>query len=246
MCASSSARALDLPKLMGKPLTAEITEVTIVAQRFDSREVDPVTEGGAWGQWINRLNAKLDWNHFEIGFRLDSALYWNTLSQQLVNSQGQCKDPNATVPSSAVPPITCASELNKIARDDLSRYQNSIYPAKLWGSYKQKGIEVIVGDAYVQFARGLVLSMRKLDDLGFDNTVRGFKGSVIRGPFAVTLIGGLANPSRVDEATGQALFNEKSVPNTSPVWSNRGPQPISGSIRSSARSFKRAATNRSS
>jgi len=223
MLAPRAASALDLPKLFGKPLTTEITEVTIVAQRFDSREVDPITEGGAWGQWVNRLNAKLDWNHFEVGFRLDSAVYWNTLASQ-------CGGAGDTVPSGAGS-IGCgpgSSEYTNILANDQTRYQNSIYPAKLWASYKNKGIEVIVGDSYVQFARGLVLSMRKLDDLGFDNTIRGVKGTITRGPFAVTVVGGLANPARVDEATGQALFVEKTVPQSSPIFSNRLAQPVFG------------------
>jgi hypothetical protein len=217
---SRSADALELPKIWGKHLVLDVTEVSIVAQRFDSRQVDPLNEGGAWGEWINRLNATLDWNHFQVGFRLDSAVYWNTLSQQ-------CSNPANTI-SSAAGPLDCSTLLPKIARDDLTRYQNSIYPAKLWASYKHKGIDITLGDAYVQFGRGLVLSMRKLDDLGIDNTVRGFKVAVTRGPFAVTVVGGMANPSRVDEATGQALFVSKSVPNTSPVYSARGPQPVFG------------------
>ncbi len=221
MLTSSRAEALELPKLWGKPLSLDVTEVSIVAQRFDSREVDPINEGGPWGQWINRLNATLDWNHVELGMRLDSAVYWNTL-------KSQCHVPTDTIGSSGGD-IPCSTLAPKIARDDLARYQNSIYPAKLWASYKRKGVEVIVGDAYVQFARGLVLSMRKLDDLGLDNTIRGFKGAVTKGPFSVTLIGGLANPSRVDEASGQALFNQKSVPNTSPAWPGvRGAQPVFG------------------
>lgn len=217
---SSDAHAFDLPKLWGKPLTLEVTEVSIVAQRFDSREVDPINEGGAWGQWINRLNAKLDWNHFELGMRLDSAVYWNTLKDE-------CHQPSDAVPSSGGA-LPCSTLAPKIARDDLARYQDSIYLAKLWAKYKDKGVEIIVGDAYAQFGRGLVLSMRKLDDLGIDNTVRGVKASYTKGPFAVTLLGGIANPSRVDEATGQALFNEKSIPNTNPVFTPRGPQPIFG------------------
>ncbi len=220
LLASSPAHALELPKLFGKHLVLDVTEVTIVSQRFDSRQVDPLNEGGAWGEWVNRLNATLDWNHFQLGMRLDSAVYWNTLTDQ-------CGSDASTVPSAAGD-LSCKTLRPKIARDDLTRYQNSIYPAKLWASYKHKGVEVTFGDAYVQFARGLVLSMRKLDDLGIDNTVRGFKGSVARGPFSVTVVGGLANPSRVDEATGQALFNEKAVPNTSPAYSTRGPQPVFG------------------
>src|SRR6516162_3194191 len=90
VCVSPRARAFDLPKLWGKPLSLDVTEVSIVAQRFDSRATNPVTEGGAWGQWVNRLNAKLDWNHFELGVRLDSAVYWNTLKQQ-------CHSPNQII-----------------------------------------------------------------------------------------------------------------------------------------------------
>jgi Family of unknown function (DUF6029) len=223
MLVSTSARAVDLPMLWGKPLTLEVTEVTIVAQRFDSREVDPVTEGGAWGQWINRLEAKLDWNHFTVGMRLDSAVYWNTLSEQCSNLTNTIQTANG--------PLTCQSLYPSIARDDTSRYQNSIYPAKLWGTYSNKkaGFEATVGDAYVQFARGLVLSMRKLDDLGVDNTIRGAKVTETKGPFAVTLVAGMANPSRVDEATGQALFVSKRVTDMSnPAYSSRLEQPEFG------------------
>jgi len=228
LVASTPAHALELPKLFGKHLVLEVTEVSIVSQRFDSRQVNPIIEGGGWGQWINRLNATLDWNHFQVGVRLDSAVYWNTLNQKCTDSAGMPRA-GVTVPSGAGQlPCDGPPLVNNVQRDDLARYQNSIYPAKLWASYKHKGIEVTLGDAYVQFARGLVLSMRKLDDLGIDNTVRGIKASITRGPFAATVVAGLANPSRVDEATGEALFNQKTVPQTSPVFSDRGPQPVFG------------------
>jgi len=225
----SLSHALDLPKLLGKQLMLDVTEVTIVAQRFDSREVDPITEGGAWGQWINRLNVKLDWNHFTVGVRLDSGVYWNTLAEQCGTPLPNGMFPaNKTIPSGAGT-LTCASQYPNIARDDLTRYQNSIYPAKIWANYKDHGIDVTVGDAYVQFARGLVLSMRKQDDLGIDNTIRGVKASVTKGPFAVTVLAGMANPSRVDEATGEALFVAKRVTDmTSPVYSPRLEQPVFG------------------
>ncbi len=218
------SHALDLPKLLQKQLLLDVTEVTIVAQRFDSREVNPIGEGGAWGQWINRLNVKLDWNHFTVGVRLDSGVYWNTLSEQCGSN------PNGTnTVASGAGTQTCKSLFPNIARDDLSRYQNSIYPAKLWANYKDHGIDVTIGDAYVQFARGLVLSMRKQDDLGIDTTIRGIKASVTKGPFAVTVLAGMANPSRVDEATGQALFVQKRITDqTSPVYSPRLEQPVFG------------------
>ncbi len=229
MLVSSPARALDLPLLLGKPLKIDVTEVTIVSQRFDSREVNPISEGGTWGQWINRLNAKVEWNHFTVGVRLDSALYWNTLAQQ-------CSKPTNTIDSGAGPflcspgtPTNPNTVYPTYLADDTRRYQNSIYPAKLWAGYKHGAFDVTVGDAYVQFARGLVLSMRKLDDLGIDNTVRGVKASVTKGPFAMTFVAGMANPSRIDEASGQALFVTKRVTDqASPIYNPRLEQPTFG------------------
>src|SRR5258708_24870854 len=48
--------------------------------------------------------------------------------------------------------------------------------------------------------------MRKIDELGIDTTVRGVKLQVEKDPFALTAVAGFANPARVDEATGRALF----------------------------------------
>jgi len=228
--ASTDSHALDLPRILKKPLTLEVTEVSILAQRFDPRQ-SIIDEGGPWGQWINRLQVQANWNHFSAGLRLDSGVYWNTLADQCPTS----KDTIALVLGQSIPCDGGPVAFTNIQRNDLSRFQNSIYPAKVWATYADKGLEVTVGDSYVQFARGLVLSMRKLDDLGVDSTVRGVKANFTRGPFSFTAIGGLANPSRVDEATGQALFTKKLVANTNPdgtpnqVWNKNQPQPVFGS-----------------
>jgi hypothetical protein len=65
---------------------------------------------------------------------------------------------------------------------------------------------VTAGDSYVQFGRGLTLSMRKVDELGIDTTLRGGKVQITRDPFSLTAVAGFANPSRVDEATGRSLW----------------------------------------
>ncbi len=98
------------------------------------------------------------------------------------------------------------SSQDQIVFDNESRFKNSIYPAKLWLAYSAPGLEVTVGDAYAQFGRGLTLSMRKIDELGIDTTLRGFKVQVQKDPFAVTAVAGFGNPSRIDEATGRNLF----------------------------------------
>lgn len=200
--APGEASALDLPKLFKKPLRLDVTEVSIVSQRFLARDDNKPKDFG-WGQWVNRLNASLVWEKLSVGMRLDSALYWNRPIDQ----------PDSVVPKTA-----------GLERDGAARYRDSIYPAKLFVRYDAPGVEITLGDAYVQFTRGLVLSMRKLDDLGVDNTVRGIKIAVTKGPFAVTVVGGYANPSRVDEATGYALFLPRPTANDT-----RSPQPVLGS-----------------
>ena len=92
------------------------------------------------------------------------------------------------------------------ATADFPRFHDEIYPAKLWLTYSTPGLEITAGDSYVQFGRGLTLSMRKIDELGIDTTVRGLKLQMQRDPFAVTAIAGFANPSHIDEASGRSLF----------------------------------------
>ena len=119
-------------------------------------------------------------------------------------------------------------------RDDSSRYRDYIYPAKIFAKYTSKTIEVTAGDAYVQFGRGLVLSLRKVDELGIDTTVRGGKLTCTSDPFSVTIVGGILNPTRIDEATGRALVLPREIrPDAARgIQGDRfGPQPIFGSDR---------------
>ena len=189
------ARAVDVGSVKGEPVQLDVTETTIVAQHFDARTppnqaypTPQAFEDSGWGSWLNRLNASLRWDRLTAGLRLDSAVYWN----RPIDSAGESK-------YESIAP-------GQVGLDNESRYKTSIYPAKMWATYAAPGLEVTVGDAYVQFGRGLTLSMRKLDELGIDTTVRGVKLQVSRDPYAVTAVAGFANPSRVDEATGRALW----------------------------------------
>jgi Family of unknown function (DUF6029) len=73
---------------------------------------------------------------------------------------------------------------------------------KLSLTWTGRALEVTAGDAYVAFGRGLALSLRKLDELSIDTTLRGAKLLVQQGDFAATLALGTANINNVDEATG--------------------------------------------
>ncbi len=203
------ARAVDLPSLVGSPVKLDVTETSVVAQRFAPRENELEQDQGYF-VWLNRLNLVFGWKKLTLGMRIDSSVY-------------------ALRPEDRLTGQTVA-EQRALLTDGSTRYRDAIYPAKLWLSYKHQGLEVTAGDSYVQFGRGLVLSLRKVDELGVDTTIFGAKVSVQRDPFAVTLFAGIANPSRVDEPTGRALFPSKELPalgGLSPTPS----QPIFGSDR---------------
>jgi hypothetical protein len=211
------AHAVDLGDVGGQPVQLDVTETSIAEKHFNARpprgqtspDVTPI-EDSDWAGWINRLNAAVRWAHWNVGLRLDSAVYgFRPIDQSL----------------SALPPDKQAAFPQQIAVDNESRYKNSIYPAKLWATYSAPGIEVTAGDAYVQFGRGLTLSMRKVDELGIDTTVRGGKVQITRDPFSITAVAGFANPSRVDDATGRALWV------TSDLYQSDQPTPLYGSDR---------------
>jgi hypothetical protein len=190
-----SAHAVDVGQVQGDEVQLDVTETSILAQHFDARappglsaaQIPPTTlEDSGWGEWLNRLNTSLRWGRWSFGLRLDSAAYAFRPADRL------SQFPTAIWP--------------QIQQDNESRYENSIYPAKIWTTYSAPGVEVTAGDAYAQFGRGLTLSMRKVDELGIDTTIRGGKVQITRDPFSVTVVAGFANPSRVDEATGRGLW----------------------------------------
>ena len=195
------ARALDLGDLAGDKAQIDVTETTIAAQHFEGRGLELPQDSG-WGGWTNRLDAALRWRTWTAGLRLDSAVYWRR----------PVDNPNFQ---------TLGNAQNAVLFDNESRFKNSIYPAKLWVTYAAPGLDVTVGDAYVQFGRGLTLSMRKIDELGIDTTLRGFKVQVQKDPLALTAVAGFGNPSRIDEATGRNLFPTTGSPSIPLFGSDR-------------------------
>ena len=199
------ARAVDVGDVAGRPVQLDVTETSIAAQHFIARtapgqagpSVYPTYEDSGWFGWINRVNTALRWDHWTAGLRLDSAVY------ALRPADSSFADYPTTGANGSNPRQAAQ---NQVGFDEQSSYKNSIYPAKLWATYSASGFEVSAGDSYAQFGRGLTLSMRKVDELGIDTTIRGIKVQVTKDPFSVTAVAGFTNPSRVDEATGRALW----------------------------------------
>ena len=205
---TTSAHAVDLPKVGDTKPTLDVTETSVVAQRFNAREGENPNDQG-YGQWLNRLNALFSYKTISVGIRLDSAYYW-------------LRPEDRDYPT--------VQQKNNAITDGSTRFHDSIYPAKAWVTYKSGALEATAGDSYVQFGRGLVLSMRKVDELGLDTTLFGGKVVLQSDPFQAIVIAGLANPARIDEPSGRSLLLPKPVPVGLP-GANAGPQPLLGSDR---------------
>ncbi len=73
----------------------------------------------------------------------------------------------------------------------------------LW--YRLAWLEVTGGDVTAQFARGLALSIRRVDELGVDLALRGGRVQLRAGDHTVTLVAGVTNHNEVDFATVELI-----------------------------------------
>ena len=59
-------------------------------------------------------------------------------------------------------------------------------------------VRLLAGDGYAAFGHGLTLSVRKVDPIGLDTTVRGGRVDVALGGFGATALAGVFNPQNTD------------------------------------------------
>lgn len=216
LCLAPSAEAVDFEDVGGETLTVDISNTSALAYRFDNRNetnlagqtLTPIQlVDDNYGEWLNRLYIRSRYWKFSVGLRLDSAVFFNTMDREEVRD---------LIEERLGPPGDLRLE-NQFSRELHSRYTSMIYPAKLWIGFKHKKYEATVGDFYMQLGRGLVFSVRKIDEVGIDTTVRGgkAKGSWSFDDFRVEVnaFGGQMNPIRLDFQTGRVLHG-----NGSPVF----------------------------
>ena len=83
-----------------------------------------------------------------------------------------------------------------IGRELHSRYSHVIYPAKLWLSYSEPGIEATVGDFYAQLGRGLVFSVR--GNIGYGDAYDDYDDTSLADPIGTgEIIAGECDPTDV-------------------------------------------------
>ncbi len=213
---ASSAAAIDVP-VGGQSLTLDVSNTSDLGYHFDNRNTPPIDPKNPtlaplqrvdddYGDWFNRLQVRAFYRKISLGFRLDSAVFFNTLDrgdvQRLIRERLGRDD--------------LALE-NRFGEELQSHFgaplagggRGVVYPSKFWLGYKNDWLETTVGDFYQQLGRGLVLSVRKIDEVGIDTTIRGAKLRVAKtvGAWRVeaTAFGGQFNPIRIDYATGRIL-----------------------------------------
>ena len=195
----------------------ELTDAVSVLYAGDNRDFRPnsvpTVVNDDWGVLYNRLHAQLEHGEFRFGFRVNNAWFYaspdpTTAALELVNTR-------PAGPTSLPDPLYFRAKVNEAGRELSNRYINWIYPAKYSAGFANRDVEVTLGDVYVELGQGLVLSLRKRDELASDDTLRGGRatGSLKTGDvtLGLTVLGGAANPLRIDEASGRYLGVHSSV-----------------------------------
>jgi hypothetical protein len=214
--AGAPAAAVETPNVGGQPVVIDITNTAVTTYHFNNRndsDLNPPTQvDDNYGEFLDRLNVQASWGSFRLGVRLDTAVYFHTLDRNGVAALVKDQTPaiNAAAASVFLPPKAVANSITNDFYNELhSRFLRAIYPSKLFLGYSAPGLDVTVGDFYVQLGRGLVFSVRKIDELAVDTTVRGVKAAFDRKvgdvQISAMLFGGQMNPLRVDEASGRRL-----------------------------------------
>ncbi len=174
----------------GEPLRLDITETLFLNYHGDPGNGDPST--AYYGEMISKLNLQLAWRKWLFGLRLDSAAYVHTPSLGDTLAKPNC---------------TSSDCIGTVRPHDLKdRFRQTPYDPKkffekIFVSYNSRSIEATVGDFYVNFGKGMVLSIRKVDELAVDTTVLGGKFAFRRGNFSGVAMAGFTNIQNVDESS---------------------------------------------
>jgi hypothetical protein len=180
------AGAVDLGTLRDQPVRLDITATTLAAWHDDNR--DRLEYHDDYASLLNRINLNLAWWRLLAMVRVDTSTY---------ASIPQAEEASRRSPTGQSPD----AEFENLR----GRYHDLYRIGKASLTYASPSFEASLGDSYVSFGRGLVLSLRKQDELGIDNTLLGAKVVGRTDWLTTTAIAGIANPTRVDQATDETL-----------------------------------------
>lgn len=130
---------------------------------------------------LNKTNLIITAGPATLGVRVDAALFFNE------------------------------AECGGGAESALCFFHDFVRPEKTWGSWDFGVASLTAGDFYASFGRGLTLSVRKIDELGIDTTIRGGRVTVSTGPLAAQLLAGATNVQNVDNTSQQFIEDPDDV-----------------------------------
>lgn len=215
LLAAPSALALQPGSIDNTPVQLNITNAASLLYNFDNRNFQPnqvqTATDDKWGMFYNRLNLQASWKHWRAGLRLDAVWFYTHVTADQVATRML---DNRPPPLPGEVPVSASqyydTERTAAANDLASRFQSTLYPSKYYVGYDTPEFHATLGDFYAQFGRGLVLSVRKFDELSSDTTVRGGRVEAHLDAtddvhLKLTALGGAMNPLRVDEESGRIL-----------------------------------------
>jgi hypothetical protein len=192
----------------------EVTNANSIVYNADNRNSRPGDVSRAlddeWGALFNRLNVQTTYGNWRLAARVDTGWFYTSRSPTnvglslLEQSRGDANPPYSTSDADFF-----VNKFFEAGTDRNTRFTDWTYPAKYTLTYATPDVEATAGDFYAQFGRGLVLSIRKQDELSSDTTVRGVRLSgqtrLDKVRFKLTALGGNVNPLRVDSSSGRFL-----------------------------------------
>ncbi|HEX3776316.1 MAG TPA: DUF6029 family protein [Polyangiaceae bacterium] len=214
---AEQAHALEPTDVLGVPVAFDITESSTFAYNFDNRDTRanqvPTRANDNWGIFYNRLNLLANGGAWQVGVRVDNAWFFRYPNPTRIALELSSSRPASAGGASA--PDYFRQKVDEAGVELSNRYIDWLYPAKYYATYSSPAVEVTLGDGYAQFGRGLVLSLRKLDELASDTTLRGARISArVKNQELVlraTALAGTLNPLRIDPASGRYLGVDASV-----------------------------------
>jgi hypothetical protein len=217
------AHAFDAGEVAGDPILVDITASTSYLVSVDNRNTRPSAVSSFadddWQLWYNRLGTRVHWGIWEANLQIHSAVFpvhpdATEVALDVLELERETEG-RAGGPYTAEDAQFFLLKLNESGQELSNRYIHWTYVPKYSLGVNTEHVEATVGDFYGQLGRGLVLSIRKIDELGSDTTIRGaritgkFKAGDVG--FRITGLGGTGNPLRIDEASGRYLSVNSSV-----------------------------------
>jgi hypothetical protein len=189
-------------EIAGRPATVTLTETGDFSFHLDNGSVAPMgtpqydPTSNNYFDWINRFDAQLSWGDWHAEARFDSALFLN-----VPTVTGNIPTPGQCISN----PFAGDCENLHLAGLLQNRYVNNFIPEKLTVDYSGEHLTASLGDSYLSYGRGLVISLLKLDALGVDTTLRGANVTGRYGGFSANVAAGLTNTVNTDPSTGEVV-----------------------------------------